>query len=377
MTYIRNLLVALLLMAGISPAFAQQFSPVPDHSVIGRIGTGSGSGPSQAIPWSSLSAAAGIPQGPQSCSSNNWFNTLSAAGSLGCAQPSFSSISGSLPNSQMAAMAANTTKCNATAGSAVPTDCTASTMRANMGVVIGTNVEAWDADLDCIAALSSTGVISRTGSGTCSAGALALSGLATGTQDTVVGYWGSTAATAIAINNCSNALTYSTSTHTFGCNSTAGTGTVTSITAGFGISMSSSPITSSGTINVALTGTFTNIIGADVALNNTSNYFDGPSVNAGTGSGRFLAVGKVTVVDTASAAAIDCKLWDGTTVADSGRVTNYTANLPTSLALTGFFLAPAANIKISCRDSGATTGKILFNASGNSKDSSINVLQIQ
>jgi hypothetical protein len=70
-------------------------------------------------------------------------------------------------NAQLAAMAANTTKCNATAGSANPTDCTASTMRTNLGLVLGTNVEAWDADLDCIAAISTTGVISRTGAGTC------------------------------------------------------------------------------------------------------------------------------------------------------------------------------------------------------------------
>lgn len=151
-------------------------------------------------------------------------------------------------NAQLATMAANTTKCNATGGTAAPTDCTASTMRTNMGVVIGTNVEAWDADLDCIAALGTTGVISRTGAGTCSAGALALSGLATGTQDTVIGYWGSTTATAIAINNCTGALTYSTSTHTFGCNVSAGTGTVTSVTCGTGLN--GGTFTTTGTCSI-------------------------------------------------------------------------------------------------------------------------------
>lgn len=50
--------------------------------------------------------------------------------------------------------------------------------------------------------------------------------LTTGTQDTVLGYWGSTAASAIAINNCVSALTYSTATHTFGCNASAGSGDV-------------------------------------------------------------------------------------------------------------------------------------------------------
>lgn len=59
------------------------------------------------------------------------------------------------------------------------------------------------------------------------ASGLPLSALPSGTSDTVLGYWGSTAVGTTAVNNCANALTYSTSTHTFGCNSTAGTGTVT------------------------------------------------------------------------------------------------------------------------------------------------------
>ena len=61
-------------------------------------------------------------------------------------------------------------------------------------------------------------------------GNLSLSNLATGTSDTVLGYWGVTGVGALAINDCSNALTYSTSTHTFGCNSSAGTGTLTAST---------------------------------------------------------------------------------------------------------------------------------------------------
>jgi hypothetical protein len=58
---------------------------------------------------------------------------------------------------------------------------------------------------------------------------LPFTGLPTGTSDTVLGYWGTTVVGPLAINNCTGALTYSTSTHTFGCNSTAGTGTVTSV----------------------------------------------------------------------------------------------------------------------------------------------------
>lgn len=181
---------------------------------------GHGTGSLTAIACTSAQLAIGQAAADPICQTVTGDVTISAAGvtAIGASK---------VTNSQLATMAANTTKCNATGGAANPTDCNAATMRTNMGVVIGTNVEAWDADLDCIAALSSTGVISRTGAGTCSAGALALSGLATGTQDTLVGYFGSTTASATAINNCASSLTYSTATHTFGCNALVGSGDVT------------------------------------------------------------------------------------------------------------------------------------------------------
>jgi hypothetical protein len=48
-----------------------------------------------------LFAGAGIVAGPQSCSSHNWFNTLNAGGALGCSQPSFADISGTIAATQL------------------------------------------------------------------------------------------------------------------------------------------------------------------------------------------------------------------------------------------------------------------------------------
>jgi hypothetical protein len=267
-------------------------------------------------------------------------------------------------NSQLNTMAANTTKCNSTGGTANPTDCTASTMRTNMGVVIGTNVEAWDNDLDCVAALSSTGVISRTGSGTCSAGALALSGLAAGTQDTVIGYFGSTTASAVAIANCTGALTYSTGTHTFGCNAAAGTGTVTSaqISAGANISVATTsganPCTSTCNLTVAVkmdsavlqsgvqnpTGT-TNATGLMMGLGGTCKLtptystrvkveFQGYSFNPTVGAQQTIKLYYGTGTAPTNAAVTTGTLVGGP-VTSSAPAANYATPFPISGVITG------------------------------------------
>jgi hypothetical protein len=132
-------------------------------------------------------------------------------------------------NAMLATMAANTTKCNATAGVAAPTDCNAATMRTNLALVIGTNVQAWDADLDALAALSGTGIIRRTGTSTFSNGTAVLNAeLSTMTANTVKANATSGAAvpTDLAVPSCStasSALTWTTNTG-FGCNSIAGGG---------------------------------------------------------------------------------------------------------------------------------------------------------
>jgi hypothetical protein len=152
-----------------------------------------------------------------------------------------------------------------------------------------------------------------------------------------------------------------------------GSGTVTQVVCGTGLS--GGTITTSGTCSVNLT-TVINSLGSDTALSNTGSYFDGPSVAQGT-SGTWFASGTVTVSDTGSAAVINCKLWDGTTVISSAQSRVTGAGVSMSISLSGTLPTPAANIKISCNDATATTGKILFNGSGNSKDSTLTAHRIQ
>ncbi len=112
----------------------------------------------------------------------------------------------------------------------------------------------------------------------------------------------------------------------------------------------------------------------DILLNNTANYFDGPSIAQGS-TGTWWVSGTVTITDT-SAANIICKLWDGTTViASSGSVTVGASGI-VAVSLSGFLTAPAGNLRISCKDGTNATGKIIFNGSGNSKDSTISAFRI-
>jgi hypothetical protein len=119
----------------------------------------------------------------------------------------------------------------------------------------------------------------------------------------------------------------------------------------------------------------TNSLGADVLLNNTASYFDGPSVAQGT-SGTWFVSGTIMCLDTAGAANFFAKLWDGTTLIASGIVASSGANQTVTFSLSGFINSPAGNIRISVRDATATTGKIVYNSSALSKDCTITAIRI-
>lgn len=273
-------------------------------------------------------------------------------------------------------------------GAAATYDCTsfsrgvmaqtsAANWRSTLGLAIGSNVQAWDTDLDCIAALSSTGQIKRTGAGTCSAGSVALADLATGTQDTIIGYFGSTTASATAINNCTGALTYSTGTHTFGCNATAGTGTVTSVTlgAGYGIAVTgTNPVTTSGTFTAAVSLTsFAASAGSNIATN-SATYTIGAQVAQGS-TGTWFAIASVAFVDSAGAQTLKCRITDGTVGYGSSAVTSGAAVVG-QMSFSGIVPTPAANIRVECQNTAGATTTMLFNQSGNGFDTSIRVFRI-
>lgn len=117
----------------------------------------------------------------------------------------------------------------------------------------------------------------------------------------------------------------------------------------------------------------TNSLGGDVNLTSTALYFDGPSVAQGT-TGTWFASGTVTVND-ASAAGYFAKLWDGTSTYASAAI-SLAAGANGIFTLSGTIPNPLGNIRISVRDASNATGKIIFNATGNSKDSTIIAMRV-
>lgn len=145
-------------------------------------------------------------------------------------------------------------------------------------------------------------------------------------------------------------------------------GAIGAITLGYGLSVSGQSLR-------AGLSSITSSLGADVALNNTATYFDGPTIAQGT-TGTWFVSGTVTLLDTAATASIHCKLWDGTTVIASSEGLSNNTLRGVSVSLSGIITSPAANLRISCRDADATSGKILFNATGSSKDSTITAVRL-
>lgn len=119
----------------------------------------------------------------------------------------------------------------------------------------------------------------------------------------------------------------------------------------------------------------TSSLSADVALNNTASFFTGPTVAQGT-VGTWLVSGNVSILDTTGASTFNVRLWDGTNVIAECQVNSTGAGASTGCHLSGRIASPVGNLKISVQDISFTTGKITFNACGNSKDSTLTATRI-
>lgn len=121
-------------------------------------------------------------------------------------------------------------------------------------------------------------------------------------------------------------------------------------------------------------GQITNSLAADVSMNNVANFFDGPTIAQGS-TGVWWSSGTVSLTGTPGDTAW-CKLWDGTTIISSGQSV-MPSNGFITISLSGFLATPVGNLRISCRDPTTTAGKIIFNGSGSSKDSTITAHRVQ
>lgn len=121
----------------------------------------------------------------------------------------------------------------------------------------------------------------------------------------------------------------------------------------------------------------TNSLGADVNLAATGTYHTGPTIAQGT-TGTWWVSGGVTVQNTVGGDIVNVKLWDGTTVIDSRRMhlVSVSGTYYGVASLSGYITSPAGDLRISVSPVSRTDGAIAYNASGNSKDSTISAFRI-
>ncbi len=145
---------------------------------------------------------------------------------------------------------------------------------------------------------------------------------------------------------------------------------VIGISSGFWLVINGSPAA------LGVGASLTNSLAADVNMNVQANYFAGPVVAQGS-IGTWQVTGHVTYRDTATPATGFFKLTDGTTVYDSAPFTTAAASYVGQVALSAVVTNPAGNLRIDGRSPNTTTGQMVFNGSGNSKDCTITAVRIK
>ncbi len=128
--------------------------------------------------------------------------------------------------------------------------------------------------------------------------------------------------------------------------------------------------------NIKRMAPITNSLSGNVALNNASNFFDGPTVAQGS-TGIWFASGSVVITETSGGAAnFMLKLWDGTSVIASASYQNLSGALvDRPVSLSGFISSPAGDIRISVKAS-TTTAQITANTTGTGMDCTVTAIRI-
>lgn len=185
-----------------------------------------------------------------------------------------------------------------------------------------------------------------------------------------VAYWNGSIWTSLAGNNSGTQVFTESSSGVPSWTTPAGTGTVTSVVCGTGLS--GGTITSTGTCAVNLTNLQT-FSGANIALNSTT-FTDGP--NAATGAGTFFCTGTATFSDTAGTTFVLLRMWDGVSVTWASTVTGaIAANNGASATVSAIVTNPANNPRLSAK-SATNTSSFRFNDTGQSKDTGIVCVRI-
>lgn len=228
---------------------------------------------------------------------------------------------------------------------------TASGARTALGLAIGSATQAWDADLDCLAALSGTGIVRRTGAGTCSNGTVVsvaeggtgVTSLGTGVV-TALGVNIGSAGALVTFNGALGTPSSGTLTNATGLpisTGVAGLGTGIATALAVNVGSAGAPVVFNGALGTPSSGTATNLTGLPIATGVSG---------LGTGIATALAV------NTGSAGAP--VLFNGALgTPSSGTATNLTG-LPTAglvnNAVTNAKLAQMANGTFKCRTTGGT-----------------------
>lgn len=105
----------------------------------------------------------------------------------------------------------------------------------------------------------------------------------------------------------------------------------------------------------------TTFLGADVTLNNTGTYFNGPNTGSIGANGEvWLITATACCLSTASLSNFCVRISDGASVYADTETTSHAANLATNLSISVVVtLTAAATFTLQCKDAFTTSGKLL------------------